>query len=317
MSRPTFTHAFPAMGTTIELTLVGLDAAAAEGAFDLAVRQAEEWEATFSRFRQESELSRLNARAGQWVRVSDRLLLGIVAALRARRETQGLFDPTILPALVALGYDRSFDTLRECTCMRAPARPAFAAGQRVEVAPAWRGVRVAEGAMLDLGGIAKGMFADALAARLADWPGGAISAGGDLRVWGLPPDGRIWTVGVEDPDDRSRDIALIALASGAVATSSDNRRAWQVGDRRCHHLIDPRTGRPAESGVRAVSAVAGTAADAEVAATALFVGGVDPAHVARLENAFFAAVAVLASGDVRVIPGNVSCPPHAAIIHAA
>lgn len=133
-------------------------------------------------------MNRLNA-TGAPFRASTRLFGGVDAALTAARATHGLFDPTILPALVRLGYDRSFAQLQaEGTGVSAPdlmSPPAV--NQRWEsvvLDSASRVIHLPDGVHLDLGGIAKGLYADSLADELAGWPGGMISAGGDLRLVG-------------------------------------------------------------------------------------------------------------------------------------
>jgi thiamine biosynthesis lipoprotein len=296
------------MGSTVELTLVGGGDAAA--AFAQAVELEREWEATFSRFRPDSELSRLNARSGETVAVSARLYTGVTAALDAVHATGGLFDPTILPALLALGYDRTFDDVRERgTGDREQVRESTAACGLLFHRPdapvpcslfPVPSVTLPPGVTLDLGGIAKGLYADELAARLAGWPGGCVSSGGDLRVWGLPPAGERWMVGIEDPQQLEHDLALLELQDGAVATSGTNRRSWRHAGRAVHHLIDPRSGRPADHGLRSVSVVAATAARAEVWSTALFAGGLDDGLLARAAGQIDVVVAVMTDDTLRV-----------------
>jgi thiamine biosynthesis lipoprotein len=310
-ARPIHRHNFAAMGSTVELTLVGGNRRDALAVLDDAIALAADWEATFSRFRPDSELSRLNARSGQTVAVSERLYAGISTALDAARATGGLFDPTILPALLALGYDRTFEDIGEQgTGNREQEVPIAGTAHGVSPTapiPVPRSlfpvpsITLPAGAALDLGGIAKGLYADELAARLANWPGGCVSAGGDLRLWGVPPAGQCWTVGVEDPDQLVRDVAVLELTTGAVATSGTNRRAWRRADRDVHHLIDPRTGQPADRGVRSVTVVAATAARAEVWSTALFVGGLDDAVVERAAAQIDFAVVVMTDGTLRVL----------------
>jgi thiamine biosynthesis lipoprotein len=281
---------------------------------------AETWESVFSRFRPESELSRLNASAGTASRVSPLLFRGIRAALYARQQSSGLFDPTILPALWNLGYDRSFEHIGDPNTPHG-ATLAVDPNPRAQVRPlvnaTGQTVTLPHGTMLDLGGIVKGMFADDLAARLSGWRGGVISAGGDLRVWGTPPDTDTWIVGVEDPHDPRRDIATIEMTSGAVATSGRNRRSWRHGGRTMHHLIDPRTSLPAESGIDTVTVVADSATSAEIAATALYVAGVDEPLMPRLSALFAVAVVVRDTGDVKVVKGNMKESDHGAYVCAA
>lgn len=279
--------AFPAMGSTVELTLIGGDARAAADARALAVTLAAEWDATFSRFRPDSELMRHNTGILRASDLSPRLASAVALALAARTATHGLFDPTILSALLDLGYDRTFDEVGA----GGVGRGEWGMGAGVEQSH-YSPFPMPHA--LDLGGIAKGLYADELAARLARWAGGCVSAGGDLRVWGVAPDGSPWRVGVEDPDRPERDLAVLELHAGGVATSGTNRRSWQRDGRAVHHLVDPRTGQPAASGLRAVTVVATNATQAEVWSTAVFVGGLvdDVVELALAEVELVVAVPV-------------------------
>jgi thiamine biosynthesis lipoprotein len=326
MSAETSMHTFQfqAMGSTIEVALVGGTTSVAQQGFAQAIRLAKAWESVFSRFRQESELSLLNRSAGRSVRVSDLLFSGVAAALGARQATEELFDPTVLPALMDLGYDRSFEHVsgslpltREHGVTSVTGQSGDDPGANVQIDADRQTIALVRGTMLDLGGIAKGMYADALAHHLSAWSGGVFSAGGDLRVWGTPPDGDTWVVGVEDPTDAERDVAVIEIASGAVATSGRNRRTWQRDSSTLHHLIDPRSGQPAEHGLRTVSVVADTATAAEVAATAVFVSGAEGPLFERLKSLFTMAVVVRETGEVQSIRGKMGEPGHGPLVRAA
>lgn len=295
-------HAFPTMGSTVDLTLVGDRATAA--AWRLAEALAAEWEATFSRFRPDSELSRLNAAAGRPVPVSARLYDAVAAAVAGSRSSGGLFDPTILPALVALGYDRDFQEI-DVTKQIALAGIAIPGVGGIALDPLARTVTLPAGVALDLGGIVKGLYADALAEMLADWPAGVVSAGGDLRAWGDGPSGDGWLVGVEDPRDARRDVARLRVRGG-VATSGTNRRSWRHGDVEVHHLIDPRSGLPGERTLCSVTVVAPTAASAEVAATALFLAGGAAGALAGFGDGVGPALVVRRDGGVHTIEGSES-----------
>ncbi len=230
-----------------------------------------EWESILSRFRPESELSRLNARAGRPIAVSSLLYDVVASALGAARATRGAFDPTLLPDLVRLGYDRTFADL-PADASGAARRLPFLGGQ-------WHGVRVdserrrillPHAAALDVGGIAKGMAVDAALDRLEHELGigtALVDAGGDLAVRGLPPGQRSWRIAIEGT------TRPVALRHGALATSGSSRRCWLQDGIRRHHLIDPRTGEPTTSGLSSVTVAAATCRQAEVGATAVFVLG--------------------------------------------
>jgi FAD:protein FMN transferase len=239
---------FHAMGTEIEL-LVDSDAAARE----LAAAEADfhRLEALFTRFRGDSELMQLN-RAGT-LDASPDLVRVVELALDARERTEGRFDPTVHDAVVAAGYDRNFAELAD----GALGEPRSGGGDvhvnrnRIELQP---GVR------LDLGGIGKGYAAERAAELLALAGPCLVNAGGDIAVRG-----GAWLVGVDD--------TTLELSRGGMATSGRDRRRWLRGGREQHHLIDPRTGAPAQTELLRVTVVAADAVEAEVQAKNVFLGG--------------------------------------------
>jgi thiamine biosynthesis lipoprotein len=263
---------FRAMGTDVHLLTVGGDPAGRDLA--AARRLVEDLERRWSRFRPDSELSQLNAAAGHPFTVEEDTFALLAAAVDAWYLTGGLFDPTVLPALVAAGYDRSFETLIHTAV--APAGPVPGCGGIVLI-PGANLVRLPEAVTVDLGGIAKGHSADRAALALLEMgaAGAMANLGGDVRVAGTPPEGDCWLVAVDDPRHPGRDLAVARLAAGAVATSSRLQRRWRQGGQARHHLIDPRTGRPAAGDVDASVIVAAEAAWAEVLAKAVVVAGFD------------------------------------------
>ncbi|MFM8998740.1 MAG: FAD:protein FMN transferase [Actinomycetota bacterium] len=262
---------FRAMGTDVR---VFVQEEAAEGLVarvaEIVRAEFEEQEGRFSRFRGDSELSRVNASDGRTSDISSTFAEVVAMALRAAEASGGRFDPTVLGAVVAAGYDRDFDdVVAGARDVLHPARPA----------DRWREV-ILEGdritlptdAGLDLGGIVKGWTCDRASALALDaglaWV--LVDAGGDLRLMGDAP--RI-AVGVEDPDDPARTPFMrIGIEDGALATSSTTRRRWGHD---AHHLIDPRTSLPSRTGVAQATAWAATCAEAEVAAKELLLGGED------------------------------------------
>lgn len=278
-----------AMGTTCRAWLVGPEA-------ELGTRQARavvaHLEARWSRFVPGSDVSRLNSAAGRPVPVAPETLAIVGDAIAWWRATGGLFDPTVLGALVAAGYDRDRATghgpIRR-------AEPAPGCGG-IQVDPERGTVQVPSGVGIDLGGIGKGRAVDIVADHLRDFPGGLIDLGGDLRVWGTPPDdGAGWPIAIEDLRDETT-VALLGLAEAAVATSSTLRRSWRDGARSAHHLIDPRSGRPTQGELVSVTVVAGIAAAAEVLAKAAIVTGSITAARRLLGDHDVAALLVPAEG---------------------
>lgn len=257
------------MGTDV---LLVLDPAYGEtdghAALDAARREVDRIEALASRFRDDSELSQLNARGD--MEVSTDLLRIITLALDMREVTGGRFDPTVHEAVVSAGYDRPLEHLP----LDGPeAGPAIPAGGQVGVDPRTGRVTLAEGTCLDLGGIAKGWTADRVADLLGMHGPCLVSMGGDIAVRG-DHDGHPWPVEVMHGDT----ARTIGLARGGMATSGTDRRRWRRGGHDMHHLIDPSTGRPSGTDLTRVTAVADDAATAEAWATALLLTGGERAH---------------------------------------
>lgn len=280
--------AFPAMGTRIEVSADGAAALPAVRRL-FAAREAE-----LSRFRPDSGLSRLNRAAGRPVAVDPVLLRAVERAVAAARATGGAFDPCLGGPMNAIGYDRDFDRLPpDGAAAGGSVRRAGGAWRAIEIDPRAGTVTLPAGAVLDLGGIAKGMTVDEAVAMLRDRGvrSALVSAGGDLAVHGLPPGATGWTIHVRTP----RGPIPVALRQGALATSGVERRNWVQGGRRRHHLIDPASGAPARSGLWSATAVAADCERAEAAATAAFVLGAG-AGAAVLERLGMDGLLVAPSG---------------------
>ena len=266
-----------ALGSTVRLVVEGGDIGRAPSSvadlLDVVDR-------TYSRFRPDSELSRVNARAGQSVPISPLLAWTLDAALRAARLSQGLVDPTVGHAMRLTGYDRDFSQIID-TAFRTDAPPMrfepVPGWQSVELDPRRRTVRIAPGVELDLGSIGKAFAAD-LAASAAFGASGArgalVSLGGDIAVAGAAPRGG-WRVLAAEDSSRppTAEGEVITLQDGAIATSSSTVRRWTRAGVKVHHLIDPRTGMPAGGPWRTATVVADSCVDANTAATAAMVMG--------------------------------------------
>ena len=267
---------FRALGTTAVVAVT--DAAGREQAGSLLVAELDAIDLACSRFRDDSELARVNASPGRWHPVSPLFLAALDVALTAARTTDGLVDPTIGRALRVLGYDRDFASVAaDGEPLRV--RVEHAAGWRaIDVDAAARRVRVPRGVELDLGATAKAFAADRAARHIAAATGAGVivSLGGDCSIAGSSPAGG-WTIRVTDrhdsPANSSEPGATIALATGGLATSGTTARHWTRGARQLHHLVDPRTGWPAAPVWRTASVAAPTCVDANVATTAAIVLG--------------------------------------------
>ncbi len=282
-------HAFRSMGTSVSLIA---DPGSPAQAFERAARTVEavfaREDLRFSRFRGDSELTRVNAGAGRWTRVSPAFARLLAYSLEAAARSDGLFDPTVLPSLIAAGYDRDFDEL--IAGARDALHPSEPCGRWSEVELDGDLVRLPAGVGLDFGGIAKGWAVD-LAARAAVDDGlrwAIVNAGGDLRIAGAPPrDG--FEIAIDDPEAPGHELSRLRVARGALATSSVTARAWGPG---LHHLIDPRTGLPADTGILQATVWARTCAEAEILAKRALLSG--SSILDRVSS-------VLVTGDGRVL----------------
>jgi thiamine biosynthesis lipoprotein len=234
-----------------EILVAGADAAEADAIRKLFAAR----DRVFSRFRPDSELNSVNRAAGRATLVSHRFAETLGAALAIAEQTDGLVDPTVGAALVALGYARDFAELGDDP---SPPGPTAAA-------PGWRSVsltgrllRMPRGCALDLNGVVKAATVDEAVGLLRG--GGFVSAGGDLAVRG------------------ATDVALpaggaVRVVRGGIATTGTGRRRWRRGGIWYHHLIDPATGLPADSPWREVSASGASCLDADVAARCALLSG--------------------------------------------
>jgi thiamine biosynthesis lipoprotein ApbE len=285
-SRGPLAHAsWQALGTTVVLRCT--DPAGPAGARAIVERELAAIDLACSRFRPDSELSRLNAGAGRPVRASPLLIEALELAIVAARLTDGDVDPTVGRALELAGYDRDWSLLapplhelapppRALAPLSEPVAPALAlrsrAGWRtIELDAASRTVRIPAGVRLDLGATAKAWAADRAAAAVhaASGRGVLVALGGDVATAGAPPVGG-WRIRVTD-DHRSLPSApgqTIAVRSGGLATSSTAVRRWSHDGHTMHHIIDPCTSAPAHTRWKTVSVAAGDCAQANIASTA-------------------------------------------------
>ena len=256
------------MGTTISMLLPENQVEMGE---EIVRSLFSEWEQALSRFLAESELSQLNQQAETPVAVSDLLYDVLATALTGAQATEGVYDPALLDQLEQLGYDRTFDDL--LANRFDPIIPGEPGGRwrGIKVDPIRRQVTLPAGIKLDFGGIAKGMAVDAVLEKLyqSGISSALVNAGGDLSVLGLPLSDEQWLVAVPG----QKQYWTIPLHHGAIATSGIAHRHWRQGNILRHHILDPRTGLPAQSDLWSVTVVADRCEQAEVAAKVAFILG--------------------------------------------
>ncbi len=255
----------------------------------------EVWEQTFSRFRADSELSQVNRRAGQWTRVSPALWEATHLALVAARWTDGLYSPTILNALEAAGYDRTFDAI---TASTEPIRPQPDGQWRsIQRQSLKRSICLPPNVRLDLGGIVKGWAADRAVKKLGVHGPALIDAGGDVAVSGPRTDGTSWPIGVVNPFQPDQPFETLKIDRGGVATSGKDYRRWLRDGKWQHHLIDPRTGLPAQTDVLSATVIAPTTYEAEIAAKVIAISGSEDGLAWLEEQPDYAAIIVREDGQ--------------------
>lgn len=297
--------AFRAMGCHMR-ALVDSDTPIAEDVLAQVPDWFAMWEQHLSRFRDDSELNELNRRAGEVVQVGQVLWDVLDVALQAAEVSDGLVVPTLLDALERAGYDRRFEHMAVPHAKRVGGH-CSASVVEAHVPAAWRaitrdvrtrGVRLPRGVRLDLGGVAKGWAAARAVQRLGAFAPALVDAGGDIAVSSARVDGAAWPIAVANPHVPDEDVALVLLATGGIATSGCDYRRWQQGGVWQHHILDPRTGRPAQTDVFSASVIAPTVCEAETAAKVVVIlGGLR--GLAWLDaHSAFAGVLVLADGQV-------------------
>jgi thiamine biosynthesis lipoprotein len=295
-----------ALGTTAAIVVVEPDALGA--ARRAVAAELAQIDAACSRFREDSELARINAARGRTLRVSPLFCEAMEVALRAAALTGGLVDPTVGDALVLAGYDRDFSAVRGSRLRRVTGTRVAGAGV-VELDRAAATVRVPDGIRLDLGATAKALAADRAAARVVATGAAAgvlVNLGGDIATAGTGPPGG-WAVRVADshraaPGESGQDITI---SGGGLSTSSTTVRRWRRRGGAAHHIVDPRTGAPAAEHWRTASVAAATCVDANIASTAAIILGAGAR--AWLADAGLPARLVTVGGEVERIgdwPGD-------------
>jgi FAD:protein FMN transferase len=295
---------FPAMGGEAHVIVNG----GGDRLLDDARRRIADLEDRWSRFLPDSEISQLNCYPEQAVVVSRETFALLEHAVLAWDATAGRYDPTVLPALRAAGYDR------DLALVTGAALTAYPAGRRPRqelVAPGCGligldrrrlAVTLPAGVEIDPGGIGKGLAADIVTGELAaaGAAGSMVNIGGDLRVRGEPPAGDCWSIAVEHPlhpDRPDRPVLTFGLHDGGVASSSRLRRRWVRDGQPRHHIIDPRSGQSAFSDLVAVTVVAADAWWAEATAKSVFVAGA-PASRADVTGVLVATVDAAGAVDM-------------------
>jgi thiamine biosynthesis lipoprotein len=259
----------------------------------------EEWEQVLSRFRIDSELTRLNLIHEHPVKMSQIFWDVLQCAQDAEQMTGGFVTPTLLDAILEAGYDRPFDELPHlASSVPAPVKTISVSLKSIAVNAQAQTVTLPQGVGLDFGGVAKGWAAHQAMQRLqADGPA-LIDAAGDIAISGPRADGGPWQIGVADPFHKGEEIETLIVNRCGIATSGKDRRRWTRDGVLQHHVIDPFTNRPAETDLLTVTVVAPNVMQAEAAAKAVFILGSRLGMQWIKARPDFAALFILDNGEL-------------------
>jgi FAD:protein FMN transferase len=262
-------HVFARMGTTVRVLLPDED----DAMIEFVAAKLWQLEAIWSRFIASSDISVLAQANGQPVQVASETITLVESLMQANIATNGLFDPTIMPALIAAGYEASH--VDELVSV-APSGTHSGSVSDIRINQHTNEITLPNGMSLDAGGLGKGLAADLVVQDLLDMGviGASISLGGDVSIGGVPDDGENWVVNIGAPHDYSKVIATIRCRGGGVATSTLAARMWAVDGEKRHHVIDPATRKPVEitdKSTLQATVIAGSAMWAEAFATAFTV----------------------------------------------
>lgn len=263
---------FEAMGSAISASLDSID-----DRVDRILKEVplwfEEWEQCLSRFRLDSELNQLNRSGGKMFRVSKTLWEVIQLSLQVAEESSGYVTPTVLRALETAGYTRDFELIRSSKVYGLQEFRSVPDYQEIILQEEGRWIGLPIGMRLDLGGVAKGWAAMQAITRLKEYDPAMVDAGGDIMTSSALLDGSPWPISVIDPFQPDLDMEMLSLSGDGVATSGQDYRNWTFNGMRMHHIIDVRTGRPAESDVYAATVIAPNVIQAEMAAKVVLILG--------------------------------------------
>jgi FAD:protein FMN transferase len=263
---------FRAMGCQI-MAALDTPSVRAKKRLDRVPRWFDEWEQTLSRFRDDSELSKLNRSEGERQIVSPIFWEVFRLALKISKRSSGLVNPLVLDALLDAGYSQSFELLTSSENGNSPKSGPVSGVAGISWDVQSRSVQLLLKTHLDFGGVAKGWAAHKAMNMLKISGPTLVDAGGDIAISGLRPDSQPWPVAVADPHHPGEELFLLKVSRGGIATSGRDRRRWKSGGRWQHHIIDPRTGQPAQTDVFSATVIAPSVIEAEMASKVVLILG--------------------------------------------
>lgn len=296
MSEQTYTQTAQALGTTISISIVGSELAEVERSFTVIWQTVEQFENRFSRFIPESELTHFNVHAGEKVLVSGEFLAMLVAVKKLATQSNGYFNPFLLPALQKAGYVKSMvQYSADFSQLNYATRRVVSAGQ-IKTGKDW--AQIPGNTALDFGGLGKGYLGDKLVMVLSEtYKGFYLSMGGDVYASGKPSDKSSWGVQVQSVTDPALDCAHVSTKKRTygVATSGLLRRT-KAGEQR--HIIDPHTLEPVAGNLSMCTVLAPTVLIADVMASSILIGGEDFARTLIKDKNIYGVILQFRDGTV-------------------
>jgi thiamine biosynthesis lipoprotein len=279
-----------------------------------AVELCREYEKLLSRSLQDSDIFRLNHAGGAWVPINEKTAGLIRGAGEYYELSGGLFDITILPVSELWDFKSSQPSLpEEQELSQALKKVGYGNIELKQVQENWQ-ARLKNGAMIDLGGIAKGFIADEIAAYLQTKGvrAATINLGGNILTLGAKKNGEKWNIGLQSPDSSAELLGVVSLAKGSVVTSGSYERCFELNGQVYHHILDPRTGYPAQSDLKAVTVICENSQRADALSTCCFLLGSEVALQLIEQQPEAEALLVLQDGSLVVssgIGGEISFKP--------
>jgi thiamine biosynthesis lipoprotein len=256
---------FYAMGTDV---LIQLDCPPGkEGVLENIPSWFDGWENSISRFRKNSELSRLNQSEGKFFYLSSETWDVLQLSLKNEKDSNGLITAGVLDTLYALGYDQTFDAINlfSSNVLNNELNTQNISDQ-ILIRPNERGVLLPPGLHLDFGGVGKGWACNQVLTKLSSLGPTLVDTGGDIAISGTPEGNRYWIIGIENPTDPKEEITQVAITNCGIATSGRNKRKWNRNGIEYHHLIDPRTNTSTDTDVLSATVIATDVIQAEFGA---------------------------------------------------
>ena len=291
------------LGTVVHLSIYGDDKDFLREELAGLEAEGKRLEKLFSANIPDSDIRRASDGQGEWVKVSEETFSLVERAMELAEDTHGAFDPAIgrITKLWKIGSDEA--RVPEEDEIRAALRSCGCSNIALKEEDGAYFIKVTGGALIDLGGIAKGRVADIMVKKLADdgIKSALIDLGGNLAVTGERPGGGKWRLGIQTPDSpRGEYFGTVSVSDCSVVTSGAYERYLEKDGVRYHHIFDPAAGRPADSDFSSVTVIDRDSTKADALSTALFVMGRAEADVYLKEHKDIAAVFLL-KGEKRVL----------------